>query len=78
MAARHSSRVWERGRVQGGYTFTTLNPVVDIMHIAGNRSLVGGGSNADGVAYEDTVVEKQCEQELMESVTYTDMLTHNH
>jgi GTP-binding protein len=59
-----------------GYTFTTLNPIVGVVHVAEDRSLIGGG-DADGALYDETAVEERREQELMASGVYADMPTRN-
>lgn len=59
-----------------GYAFTTLNPVVGVVRVKDDGTLVGG-NDGDGTVYGETVIEKQRERELMESGAYADMLTRN-
>ncbi len=59
-----------------GYAFTTLNPVVGVVRVAEDGSLVGGG-DVDGALYDETAVEERRERELMASGAYADMPTRN-
>jgi GTP-binding protein len=75
-------RALTAGRAQSavaGYAFTTLNPVVGVVRIAEDGSVVGGSGDGDveGAVYGETAVEKQRERELMESGAYADKLTRN-
>ena len=56
------------------YAFTTLNPVVGVVRVAEDGSLMGGEV---GAVYDETSVGRQNELELMESGTYADSLTRN-
>jgi GTP-binding protein len=63
-----------------GYAFTTLNPVVGVVRVAEDGSLLGGednGGHGEDVVYDDTVVEKRRERELMESGAFADQPTRN-
>ncbi|KAI0271061.1 P-loop containing nucleoside triphosphate hydrolase protein [Russula aff. rugulosa BPL654] len=60
-----------------GYAFTTLNPVVGVVRVAEDGSILGGEDEGHGAVYDDTVVEKQREKELMESGTFADIPTPN-
>jgi len=59
-----------------GYAFTTLNPVVGVVRVAEDGSLIGGG-DVDGALYDETAVEERRERELMASGAYADMPTRN-
>ena len=59
-----------------GYAFTTLNPVVGVVRLADDGTLVGD-SDGDGAVYGETAIEKQRERELMESGAYANMPTRN-
>ena len=58
--------------------FTTLNPVVGIVRVAQDGSLVGDG-DVVGIFYDETTVEerREPEQELMASDAYADMAARN-
>jgi GTP-binding protein len=58
-----------------GYAFTTLNPVVGVVRVAEDGSLIGG--DVDGALYDETAVEEGRERELMASGAYADMPTRN-
>ena len=58
-----------------GYAFTTLNPVVGVVRVAGDGSLLGGED--ESVVYDETAVEKRRERELMESGAFADLPTRN-
>ena len=67
-----------------GYAFTTLNPVVGVVRVAEDGSIFGGdedggghGDEGGGVVYDETVVEKRRERELMESGAFADLPTRN-
>jgi GTPase len=60
-----------------GYAFTTLNPVVGVVRVAEDGSIFGGEDEGQGAVYDETVVEKQREKELMESGTFSDISTLN-
>jgi GTP-binding protein len=60
-----------------GYAFTTLNPVVGVVRVTEDGSLIGGTSDRDDVVYDETAVEERRERELMESGAYADMPTRN-
>jgi GTP-binding protein len=68
-----------------GYAFTTLNPVVGVVRVAEDGSVFGGGEEGggghgeegDSVVYDETVVEKRRERELMESGAFADLPTRN-
>jgi GTP-binding protein len=60
-----------------GYAFTTLNPVVGVVRVAEDGSIFGGEDEGHGAVYDETVVEKQQEKELMESGTFVDIPTRN-
>jgi GTP-binding protein len=60
-----------------GYAFTTLNPVVGVVRVTEDGSLVGGTGDREGVVYDETAVEERRERELMESGAYADMPTRN-
>jgi GTP-binding protein len=64
-----------------GYAFTTLNPVVGVVRIAEDGSVLGGedggGHGETDVVYDETVVEKRRERELMESGAFADLPTRN-
>ncbi len=61
-----------------GYAFTTLNPVVGVVRVAEDGSIVGveNGGNHSAV-YDETVVERRREKELMERGAFADMPTRN-
>jgi len=59
-----------------GYAFTTLNPVVGVVRVKDDGTLVGG-SDGDSAVYDETTIEKQRERELLESGAYADMSTRN-
>jgi GTP-binding protein len=58
-----------------GYAFTTLNPVVGVVRVAEDGSVFGGEEG--DVVYDETVVEKRREKELMESGALADLPTRN-
>ena len=58
-----------------GYAFTTLNPVVGVVRVAEDGSIFGGEDEGHGAIYDETVVEKQREKELMESGAFADIPT---
>ena len=60
-----------------GYAFTTLNPVVGVVRVAEDGSIFGGEDESQGAVYDETVVEKQREKELMGSGTFEDIPTRN-
>ena len=60
-----------------GYAFTTLNPVVGVVRVAEDGSIFGGEDEGHGAVYDETVVEKQREKELIESDTFADIPTRN-
>jgi GTPase len=61
-----------------GYAFTTLNPVVGVVRVAEDGSIVGGENGGDHSAvYDETVVERRREKELMERGAFADMPTRN-
>ena len=64
-----------------GYAFTTLNPVVGVVRIAEDRSVLGGedgvGNGEGDVVYDETVVERPRKRELMESGAFVDLPTRN-
>lgn len=60
-----------------GYAFTTLNPVVGVVRVAEDGSIFGGEDEGHGEVYDETVVEKQREKELMQSGTFVDVSTRN-
>jgi GTPase len=55
-----------------GHAFTTLNPVIGVVRVAEDGSFVGG---EDGAVYDETIVERQRERELMESGACADAPT---
>ena len=65
------------------YAFTTLNPVVGVVRLAEDGSFLGGVGGTGGedgagaVVYDETVVEKRRERQLMESGAYADSPTRN-
>jgi len=59
-----------------GYAFTTLNPVVGVVRVAEDGTVIGG-SDSYGAVYDETAIERQRERELMESGAYADMPTRN-
>ncbi|KAH9987749.1 hypothetical protein BJV74DRAFT_978675 [Russula compacta] len=63
------------------YAFTTLNPVVGVVRLAEDGSFVGAagaaGEDGAGAVYDETVVEKRRERELMESGAYAESPTRN-
>jgi GTP-binding protein len=54
--------------------FTTLNPVVGVVRVSEDGSLVADG-DVDGVFYDETAVEERRERGLIVSGAYADMLT---
>lgn len=58
-----------------GYAFTTLNPIVAVVRVADDGTFEG--STQGETVFDETVVEKQREQELMESGAYADSPTRN-
>lgn len=56
-----------------GYAFTTLNPVVAVIRVADDGSFEG----ADGAVYDESWVEAQRENELMERGAFANVLTRN-
>jgi GTP-binding protein len=64
-----------------GYAFTTLNPVVGVVRVAEDGSVLGGedglASDEGDVVYDETVVERRRERELMESGAFADLPTRN-
>jgi GTP-binding protein len=64
-----------------GYAFTTLNPVVGVVRVAEDGSVLGGddggGNGESDVVYDETVVERRRERELMESGAFADLPTRN-
>lgn len=57
------------------YAFTTLNPVVGVVRVAEDGTLMGGSSQE--MVHDETWAEEQRERELMESGAYADALTRN-
>jgi GTP-binding protein len=61
-----------------GYAFTTLNPVVGVVRVSEDGSVFGGeDGEGPGVVYDETVVERRRERELMESGAFADLPTRN-
>ena len=58
-----------------GYAFTTLNPVVGVVRVADDGSILGGEDEGHRGVYDETVVEKQREKELMECGAFADIPT---
>jgi GTP-binding protein len=63
--------------IVAGYAFTTLNPVVGVVRVAEDGSIVGEDGEDHGMVYDETVVEKRRERELMESGALADLPTRN-
>jgi GTP-binding protein len=63
--------------IVAGYAFTTLNPVVGVVRVAEDGSILGGEDEGPGAVYDETVVERQREKELMESGAFADNPTRN-
>ncbi len=59
------------------YAFTTLNPVVGVVRVADDEFILGGEDAGHGGVYDETVVEKQREKELIESGAFADIQTRN-
>jgi GTP-binding protein len=57
------------------YAFTTLNPVLGIVRVAGDGTFEG--SIADSSVYDETLIEEQRERERIESGEYANALTRN-
>lgn len=57
------------------YAFTTLNPVVGVVRVAEDGTLMGGTSQE--MVHDETWAEEQRERELMESGAYADAQTRN-
>ncbi|KAH9956381.1 GTPase [Lactifluus volemus] len=61
-----------------GYAFTTLNPVVGVVRVAEDGwSLVGAAGEDGSAVYDETIVERERERELMESGAYANAPTRN-
>jgi GTPase len=60
-----------------GYTFITLNSVVGVVRVAEGGSVFNDEDEGHGTVYDEMVVEKQREKELMESGTFADIPTRN-
>lgn len=63
--------------IVAGYAFTTLNPVVGVVRVAEDGSIFGGKDEGHDAVYDETVLEKQREKELMESGALADIPTRD-